>query len=345
MRRLRKLLAISACLVPLFLLLQASSSAQTSGYTWAGTWNSDFGQMMLDAGGSGSYAGFSPGTVTGTVTGNVDKGTWMQPGTPPKQGTFTFTMAADGQSFTGVWAYDTGSCGSSCGWGGTCIAGPCLKNGTTPATPSGGSPKPAFGTDLHFTSPAPGGSLQTSSPPLPKGTKQLTVNARLDGAAPTRVTAVTPVELKEGKQLLWMCVYWGLVGISQAQIHIPRSTSGATQGNLGLAVFIACLKLLGTDASNSARQAAGGCQATGVPANAQPLSPAIRQRMLSDLARKLRASCSNGPSGQLSLSLAASGPGTTIPSLFGSHLRLGLARARTSSTDGPHPQLVLRWTH
>jgi hypothetical protein len=39
------------------------------------------------------------------------------------------------------------------------------------------------------------------------------------------------------------------------------------------------------------------------------------------------------------------GPGTTIPSLFGSHLRLGLARARTSSADGPKPQLVVRWTH
>src|ERR1019366_1924980 len=64
--------------------------------TWAGVWNSDFGPLTLDAGGSGSYTGFNPGTVTGSVsngaaTGEIDVGTWTQPGTPTKNGTFEFT--------------------------------------------------------------------------------------------------------------------------------------------------------------------------------------------------------------------------------------------------------------
>ena len=52
------------------------------------TLRSDFGPLTLDAGGSGSYSGSNPGTVSGSVTGNVDKGTWNQPGNPPKSGTF-----------------------------------------------------------------------------------------------------------------------------------------------------------------------------------------------------------------------------------------------------------------
>jgi hypothetical protein len=111
-----------------------ASARPSVGNTWAGVWSSDFGPLTLDAGGSGSYTGFTPGTVSGAVVGNVDKGTWNQPGSPPKMGTFVFTMGSDGQSFTGDWAYSTGGCGSSCGWNGTCQSGECLKNGQVATT-------------------------------------------------------------------------------------------------------------------------------------------------------------------------------------------------------------------
>ncbi len=107
----------------------ASGAGDRAGNTWEGTWNTDFGVMTLDAGGSGSYEGFSPGTISGNVTGNVNEGTWEQPGDPPRKGTFRFTMSASGQSFDGDWAYDGGGCGSACGWDGYCTAGACLKNG------------------------------------------------------------------------------------------------------------------------------------------------------------------------------------------------------------------------
>lgn len=105
--------------------------------TWAGVWNSDFGRLTMDAGGSGNYEGFSPGTVSGGVEGNVNQGTWEQPGTPPKKGTYKFTLSGDGRSFTGDWAYEGGGCGTACGWNGSCIDGPCLDNtaGGVPAKP------------------------------------------------------------------------------------------------------------------------------------------------------------------------------------------------------------------
>src|SRR3954451_17653461 len=86
-------------------VLAAAPAGAGAANTFAGTWDSDFGPLTLDAGGSGSYQGSNPGTVTGHVTGNVDKGTWQQPGNPPRQGTFEFTLASDGRSFSGVWAY------------------------------------------------------------------------------------------------------------------------------------------------------------------------------------------------------------------------------------------------
>lgn len=134
MRRLRPAaLSVLAALAALLLFPLGSSGRTSAANTWAGTWNSDFGMMTLTAGGSGHYEGFTPGDVKGTIKGNVLKGTWTQPGDPPKKGTFEFTMSGDGRSFSGDWAYANGSCGTACGWNGVCVAGPCTKNGTEKA--------------------------------------------------------------------------------------------------------------------------------------------------------------------------------------------------------------------
>jgi hypothetical protein len=118
--------------------MAGAGQARSIANTWAGVWDSDFGKMTLDAGGSGRYEGFSPGTLSGNVKGSVNEGTWAQPGNPPKEGTFTFTMSSSGRSFTGIWAYKGGGCGTACGWNGTCVSGACMKNGDAPVPP----PKP-----------------------------------------------------------------------------------------------------------------------------------------------------------------------------------------------------------
>ena len=137
MRRQVVLIFLFVPLAATMLFTSLASARPAAANTWAGVWNSDFGQLTLAASGSGSYTGYSPGTVSGTVTGNVDKGTWSQPGDPPKEGTFAFTLSASGHSFTGTWAYKGGGCGTACGWNGTCLSGACLKNGVQTA------PKPA----------------------------------------------------------------------------------------------------------------------------------------------------------------------------------------------------------
>src|SRR6185503_12514581 len=118
-----------ALLALVLLALPGGSSGDSSNPTWAGTWNTDFGEMTLDAGGSGTYEGYTTGTISGHVDGNVDEGTWQQ---GDKKGDFKFTLS--GLSFTGEWHYDTGGCGSACGWSGTCTAGPCLENDDPPQT-------------------------------------------------------------------------------------------------------------------------------------------------------------------------------------------------------------------
>ena len=59
--------AALALLALALLAVPGGSSGDSSNPTWAGTWDTDFGEMRLDAGGSGRYEGSSSGTIDGTV--------------------------------------------------------------------------------------------------------------------------------------------------------------------------------------------------------------------------------------------------------------------------------------
>ena len=137
--RLRVLVLVVVQLAAIMLVSSLASARPAAANTWAGVWNTDLGTLTLDAGGSGTKVSYYPGTFTGTVTGNVDKGTWTEATTPPKEGTFEITMSADGHSFTGSWAYKDvaypGGYGGGGGWNGTCASGECLKNSAAPPPP------------------------------------------------------------------------------------------------------------------------------------------------------------------------------------------------------------------
>lgn len=176
--------AALALLALALLALPGGSSGDSASPTWAGTWNTDFGVMKLGAGGSGTYEGFTKGTISGPADGRVNEGTWHQEGDPPKNGTYKFTMSGDGLSFSGEWHYDTGGCGSTCGWNGVCAEGACLKNDDPPkANKCGGAgtnafaaaacppvktvPAPAtFDTTVTTKAPAPGDAAVNKSPVL-----------------------------------------------------------------------------------------------------------------------------------------------------------------------------------
>ena len=205
---------VTATWVVLLLLPTAVASAAN---TWAGVWNSDFGRLTMAADGSGNYEGFSPGTISGPASGSVNEGTWSQPGDPPREGTYKFTLSGDGKSFSGEWAYKTGGCGTACGWSGTCIEGACLKNGSAPAAPPAkggfdvvaaparwcaGGRSPGSMARIAQTAPtkcasttgtlSPGDGAIATSPTIAAGQKEA-VAVVVDDSGATFVNAVTAI--------------------------------------------------------------------------------------------------------------------------------------------------------
>ncbi len=65
--------AALALLALALLALPGGSSGDASSPTWAGTWDTDFGEMTLGAGGSGSYVSPYGPNSSGTVDGNVEQ--------------------------------------------------------------------------------------------------------------------------------------------------------------------------------------------------------------------------------------------------------------------------------
>lgn len=88
---------------------------------WSGSWSTDWGTMTLSQSGStvtGTYEHDS-GKIQGTVNGSTLTGRWSEAPSyagPRDAGTFTWTLSADGKSFSGSWTYDGGGGGS---WTGT----------------------------------------------------------------------------------------------------------------------------------------------------------------------------------------------------------------------------------
>ena len=86
------------------------SPAQTAN-RWSGTWETSYGTMTLTQSGNsvdGNYT-HDEGHISGTVSGSVLTGRWDEAPTrtgPSDAGPIQFTLAPDGQSFTGTWRYD-----------------------------------------------------------------------------------------------------------------------------------------------------------------------------------------------------------------------------------------------
>lgn len=271
----------------------ASSGAAGATNTWEGVWNTDFGEMTLDAGGSGHYEGFTPGTVSGNVSGNVNQGTWhddvQDPGDNTDNGTFTFTMGADGKSFTGEWAYDGGGCGTGCGWNGTCIEGACLQNGSGGGLPPGGCDTGGgFGRakprcdKKTVSEPAPGESAKVGSK-LAKGTDKAVVDVTTSSPgslATTPLVGEGSAEDKKGTQgeqiaACWLLGPGALVTDPAAVANILRDYDealarefkrfdagrGTAEGTLGFCrLFVEILVAVQAENPPPARRAAAsGC--------------------------------------------------------------------------------------
>ena len=162
-------------------IVASAPAAGAAVNTWAGVWDSDFGRLTLDAGGSGSYEGYSSGNGQRRAghwqrgRGDVDS----QPGNPPLKGTRRFTLSPGGRWFTGDWAYDSGGPVATLDSvrNGTCIEGHWLKMGTTTAaarrpavgrprtlTDAGGAARPGreLGETTSYKAPQPATTRETA---------------------------------------------------------------------------------------------------------------------------------------------------------------------------------------
>lgn len=103
---------------------KGSSPAADPSTPWSGTWDSDWGPMELSQSGNqvtGTYE-HNGGRITGTLSANTLSGTWSETPTytaPDDAGDFTFTLAADGKSFSGEWWYGSRSGKADGSWSAT----------------------------------------------------------------------------------------------------------------------------------------------------------------------------------------------------------------------------------
>jgi hypothetical protein len=359
------------------LALPGGSSGDSSNPTWAGTWNSDFGRMTLDAGGSGNYVSpfgaSSSGTVAGNVNGRVDKGTWEQPpprpGDPPKKGTFTFTMSGSGLTFTGDWAYDSGGCGSSCGWNGECIEGPCLENDDPPppspepdpepgCTPRGASAFVAitycpfrYGEAQPVPAPAPGKTADINPANLPAETWQLILEILQEeqDREATDLAAAIAIKLKEpgAKE-----TYTGCLTFADA-LDIAREDTvsyGDHENTRDAALSKACGEFLlrqkfTANRRSSARSAATGCSAVYVPAfpKGTKVTKKRRARARDAAGRQLRLSCRKTSAGVMTIAVKARRRNATLNRLLGKRVRSRVARLPRPGTKPAGKRLGVRW--
>lgn len=114
---------VAGCTLPQIPFSTGSAPGATAPTPWSGSWDSDYGTMVLTQSGNqvtGTYD-HDGGRITGTVSGNTLTGTWSEAPSykaPDDAGDFAFILAADGKSFSGGYRYGSGTGG----WAGTWTA-------------------------------------------------------------------------------------------------------------------------------------------------------------------------------------------------------------------------------
>jgi hypothetical protein len=334
--------------------------------------------MTLGAGGSGNYVSpFGPsssGTIDGNVDGRVNKGTWEQPpprpGDPPKKGSFIFTMSGSGLTFTGDWEYDQGGCGSSCGWNGECVEGPCMKNADPPppkpepdpaptCTPRGASAYAAlkycplpWGGAWPVSAPAPRKTADISPEPMPPGTIELILEILQEeqDRRATELAAAVAVKLKEPGGLdayygclLFVDVFADGIDASQGVSYDDSANQRDAALNAACGKFILGQKF-GAKRPASARSAADGCSAVFMPAfrKGTKVTKKRRARARAAAKRQLRLSCRTTSAGVRRITVKAR-RGRTLNRLLGRRVGSRVARLPRRGTTPTGKRLGVRW--
>lgn len=69
--------------------------------SWSGTWNTDWGKLVLAQNASDVNGSYDGGSVKGVVDGMLFRGTWSQ--SNGASGKFQLTISENGNQFSGTW--------------------------------------------------------------------------------------------------------------------------------------------------------------------------------------------------------------------------------------------------
>lgn len=130
----RRGVALLATLIGIAAVWVGTTATAEAAYTWEGTWDSTFGDIEMDAGGSGTYDTYGqPSSISGSISGpdgRTNTGTWDE---GESEGTFIFNMTPGGATWVGSYERTEGGCVfPPCAWDGTCVSGACVENSPPP---------------------------------------------------------------------------------------------------------------------------------------------------------------------------------------------------------------------
>lgn len=351
--RTRRLAALAG-LIMLALGLGVGPSA-ASADTWTGTWHrSDVavGDLFLSQSGnavSGHYNWNPPGgSVSGTVSGNTFTGGFNE---AHYSGSFVLTLS--GKAFSGSYSgmnKDTGGPVSG-PFTGTCIAGPCLQNGTSTLPPPSvqSAPSPSgFNKAVTVPAPSPGNAIADNSPPLGNATS---VTADLEGLTPDEIAFVPFL----APRLRWQCFlnfYNGIFGTTEPKFEksadgrwdfryklVVASLPKALSQLAGCLAYVDALTQAAVSAHRtigdhpSASTAAAGCGTINVGLAIQGHGSKAKGKTSHGAPPGVRETCSIR-GGKLVMSLKA-GSGKHLSQVVGSTLHLVVLRDRRAGSAGP----------
>jgi hypothetical protein len=147
------LLVAMLALLGAFTLPLGGASARSAANEWAGTWDTDWGKMVLKQSGNtvtGTYT-HDQGQIAGTASGLVLTGTWTEVPTragPTDAGAFQWTMKPDLRTFSGTWTYEGGGGGN---WVATRVGAPPSTKPKVKALTFAGYALPGAPVSLRYT--------------------------------------------------------------------------------------------------------------------------------------------------------------------------------------------------
>lgn len=233
----------------------AKSGAPMAG--WAGSWQTDFGTLSIQQSGgrvTGSYP-HHDGRIEANASGKSLSGRWIE---YDNEGTFVFSMAEDGRSFSGTWVEVKPKPLPGGAWNGRRLSGDGNVAAGTPA------PAPASAT-TGAGSASPSAPPPAVRPPVSSAGSAPPVGAANAGSSPQTASgaaaATTPCNPPQKASDNWNVATCGLTNRLAISISAPLKLSRLELwSDKGRAGSKLSGQLIGPNGSQTLQARRGNCQ-------------------------------------------------------------------------------------